>query len=215
MIYLLSDLHGKMDFETFNKYIAEPHLDDLLILLGDTCMEMDNMESNDKFTEMVLSTKCPIALVDGNHENFDHLYSFPVEEWNGGKVHRLTENIVHLMRGHIFELEGKSFLVFGGCRSSEQWKRTGKWFPQEEATEEEYKLAYDNLKLRGDRVDFILTHKYSKRDKDPYCVPGLYALTVFIDERVDFRRWYSGHGHLNWIMDEKHHMVYDELTVPQ
>ena len=26
--------------------------------------------------------------VDGNHENFDRLYEYPVEEWHGGKVHK-------------------------------------------------------------------------------------------------------------------------------
>ena len=65
-------------------------------------------------------------------------------EW--GEVHRITDNIVHLMRGNIYRLEGKDYLVFGGCKSSEGWKATGKWFPQEEACDEEYDLAYENLK---------------------------------------------------------------------
>lgn len=31
-------------------------------------------------------------------------------EWQGGKVHEIEEGILHLMRGQIFEIEGKTFL---------------------------------------------------------------------------------------------------------
>lgn len=212
MIYLLSDLHGELDYQSFNRYLEEEHSKDLLIVLGDTCLEMDDMEGNAEFTKKVLTASCPIALVDGNHENFDFLYSFPVEDWMGGKVHRLTENVVHLMRGHVFELEGKSFFVFGGCKSSDEWKSHGKWYPQEEATEEEYALAYENLKKYDHKVDYILSHKYSRELKDPYLVKGLVDLTVYIDEHVDFICWYSGHGHRNMVISDKHEMIFDELT---
>ena len=130
MIYLLSDLHGELDFAAFDTYLQEDHTQDLLVILGDIGLEFENTEENKQFTRYFLSARCPIALVDGNHENFDYLYSFPVEDWQGGKVHRLTPNIVHLMRGHIFQLEGSSFFVFGGCKSSSKWKTQGKWFPQ-------------------------------------------------------------------------------------
>ena len=45
--------------------------------------------------------------VDGNHENFDRLYAYPVEMWHGGKVHKIHPSVIHLMRGQIFELEEK------------------------------------------------------------------------------------------------------------
>ena len=107
MIYMMSDLHENMEFGAFNKYISEDHTHDLLIILGDVGLKLQNTEENEQFTQYFLSAKCPIAPVDGNHENFDFLYSFPVEDWNGGKVHKITDNIVHLMRGHVFWLEGK------------------------------------------------------------------------------------------------------------
>ena len=27
--------------------------------------------------------------VCGNHENFDRLYQYPIEDWHGGKVHKI------------------------------------------------------------------------------------------------------------------------------
>ena len=55
--------------------------------------------------------------VDGNHENFDRLNEFPVEEWKGGKIHRVQPSVIHLMRGQVFELEGKKIFTFGGASS--------------------------------------------------------------------------------------------------
>lgn len=43
--------------------------------------------------------------------------ALPKEEWNGGHVHKVRENVIHLMRGEIFHLNGKSVYVFGGARS--------------------------------------------------------------------------------------------------
>ena len=39
---------------------------------------------------------------EGNHENFDRLYSYPVEKWNGGNVHKIRPSVIHLMRGQVF-----------------------------------------------------------------------------------------------------------------
>lgn len=55
--------------------------------------------------------------VDGNHENFDRLYSYPVEMWNGGKVHKIRPSVIHLMRGQVYRIDGKKIFSFGGARS--------------------------------------------------------------------------------------------------
>ena len=39
---------------------------------------------------------CDVYFIDGNHENFKYLYSFPEENWGGGVIHRITDNIIHL-----------------------------------------------------------------------------------------------------------------------
>ena len=56
--------------------------------------------------------------VDGNHENYTRLYNdYPVEEWNGGKVHRIRDSVIHLMRGEIYDIDNKKIFVFGGAFS--------------------------------------------------------------------------------------------------
>lgn len=55
--------------------------------------------------------------MDGNHENFDMLAGLPIKNWKGGKVQFIRENVIRLMRGQMFTLQGKKFFTFGGARS--------------------------------------------------------------------------------------------------
>jgi len=55
--------------------------------------------------------------VDGNHENFDRLMAYQLEEWKGGKAHKIRPSVIHLMRGQVYELEGKKIFTFGGASS--------------------------------------------------------------------------------------------------
>lgn len=48
---------------------------------------------------------------------FFRLAAFPVREWKGGKVHEIRPSILHLMRGQVFNIDGKTFFTFGGARS--------------------------------------------------------------------------------------------------
>lgn len=210
MIYFLSDLHGEF-FSELREYLSQDHQNDLLILLGDIGLRFENTEDNRMFTEEFLTIKSPVAIVDGNHENFDFLYDFPEEAWNGGMVHRLSEHIVHLKRGNLFNIEGKTFFVFGGCRSSAKWQQMGLWYPQEEATKEEIALAYDNLERCGHQVDYVLTHKYQRGNDGQKDIYSLQGLTDFIDEQVEFKRWYAGHWHRYEEVDDRHICIYDRL----
>lgn len=209
MIYLLSDIHGDMNFNGLKEYIQTAGEDDLLIILGDTGLMYAERENFKEFTKFFLSIKKNIAFIDGNHENFDFIESFPEEDWNGGKVHRLTESIVHLKRGNVFTLEDKIFFVMGGCKSSDKWKEMGLWYKREEPTAEEIKEGIENLEKCGNKVDFVLTHKYEKPSDNPEFLTLEY-LTKYIDENVDFAHWYSGHWHHSQL-NHRHSMVYDKL----
>ena len=209
MIYLLSDNHGGEHVDGLKKYYEIATDDDLLIILGDVGLKFTDTEENRVFDELFLSAPKKIAFIDGNHENFRYLYSYPEEDWCGGKVHRLTENIVHLERGYVFEINGKSFFVFGGCKSSDAWKKRGLWQPEETPTEDEISRAYASLDECENRVDYILTHKYEVGN-DIYTEDFL-VLCKYLDNEVQFKHWYAGHWHESRIRDKKHTFVYDKL----
>lgn len=122
--------------------------------------------------------------VDGNHENFDRLYDYPVEEWHGGKVHKIRSSVIHLMRGQVYEIDGKSIFTFGGASSHDidggilepddpDYKRKKKkmdrerrlyrinhvsWWQQELPSEDEMEEGRRNLAAHDNTVDFIVTH---------------------------------------------------------
>lgn len=210
MIYFTSDPHGEMT-EAISRYISDYREGDLLIILGDVGLKFEDTEENRRFTERFLSIDKPILIVEGNHENHAYLNAFPEEEYCGGIANRLSPHIVRLKRGHIFTVEGKTFFVMGGCKSSAKWKEMGLWFDGEEPTEEELLLGYESLRSHDNRVDYILTHKYQPEatGDDPMTLEGLWN---YINRSVTFRHWYAGHWHRPIIYDEKHSVVYNTLT---
>ena len=210
MIYFLSDQHGGERIGELTKYLSEAGEDDLLIILGDVGLKFRETEENRAFDELLLSAKKKIAFIDGNHENFDFLESFPMGERYGAPVRILSENVVWLQRGYIYKIEGKSFFVFGGCRSGSKWKTMGLWWPQEAPTECELARAYSNLKAAGTKVDYVLTHKYEEGLGTG--TAELRALCDYINECVEYKMWYAGHWHEYRRGGEKLLFIYDVLV---
>ena len=88
--------------------------DDFVIICGDFGGVWNKGEENKEETMLMDWLDCKFfttLFVDGNHENFDRLYDYPVEEWHGGKVHKIRPSVIHLMRGQIFEIDGKSIFT--------------------------------------------------------------------------------------------------------
>ena len=97
-----------------------------------------------------------VLFCDGNHENFDRLDNAYTEvDFHCGRAHRIRENIYHLMRGYVYELNGLSFFVFGGARSHDI--SGGILKPYEYASEREFSADYNKMRDSGAlfRVDHI------------------------------------------------------------
>ena len=194
--------------EDYVKICAE---DDLLIILGDLGLGFEDTKKNQVFDEYFLSLRANIAFLDGNHENHPLINSYPIEEWCGGFVHRLTPNIVHLIRGNIYDIDGNSFFVMGGCKSSPKWKEMGLWYDGENPSEKEIMFAYQNLNQHGNAVDYVLTHKYETEDCSSKSELSLEGLIYYLKTQVAYKAWISGHWHSYIKFDEKHFCVYDQL----
>lgn len=209
MIYFISDLHGGKDVGSLEKYEKNRNKGDLLIILGDVGVKFNkDGGENIYFDQYFLSRQYPILMIDGNHENFDYLYSCPKEKAYGGEVHKLTDSIIHLCRGEIFTIEGKTFLVMGGCKSTQKWKDLGLWWEAEEPTPEEIARARENLAARGNKVDYVLTHKHKRTNADENDLT-LGGFIEYVEKNVEYKHWYSGHWHAESHPDEKHTVVYD------
>jgi len=122
MIHITGDCHG--NFERFNDSIFpeqnEMTKEDYVIICGDFG-GVWNKDEESKLETMILDwLDCKpftTLFVDGNHENFDRLMAYQLEEWKGGKAHKIRPSVIHLMRGQVYELEGKKIFTFGGASS--------------------------------------------------------------------------------------------------
>ena len=118
MIYITGDTHGEFD----KLYFLENSMDDhkikqenYLIICGDFGGIRTGTEEELYELKREICFPFKVLFVSGNHENYDALEKFPVAEWHGGKVQCISENIIHLMRGQIYEIQGKKFFTFGGA----------------------------------------------------------------------------------------------------
>lgn len=198
MLWLLSDLHGRLDLPGWKAYHDRNDPEDVLILLGDICLNDPSRENNGCFTKTVLSSEKNIWLIAGNHDDENNLASLPEEEWNGGKIHRLGKNVLHLMSGYVYALDGLRVLVLGGTSGT--------------ISEEEILRTYSSLQEHDNKVHYILTHDYYRREPDKRDT-AFEKLMGYIDDNVSYEMWYCGHHHLNKRLNEKHTVVYDELAL--
>lgn len=189
MIYITGDCHR--NFERFNTRIfpeqKEMTKDDFVIICGDFGGVWHKDEESKEETMLMDWLECKsftTLFVDGNHENFDRLNAYPVEKWHGGKVHKIRPSVIHLMRGQVFEIDGKSIFSFGGASSHDidggilesddpDFKRKKReldqgwrpyrinhvsWWQQELPSDGEMEEGRRNLAAHDNTVDFIVTH---------------------------------------------------------
>ena len=118
MIYVTGDTHG--NFRRFQpEYFPEQAgmtKNDVVIIAGDFGGVWFGDSRDDETLDWLERLPFTLAFVCGNHENYDALERYPVDDWHDGKVHRVRPHVLHLMRGQIFELESYRFFTMGGAK---------------------------------------------------------------------------------------------------
>lgn len=196
MIYITGDTHG--EFTRFgNRHMKAKGLEltdkDCVIICGDFGLCWENNATFRWECQFFEDKPFKVLWVQGNHENYDFISEFEIEEWNGGKVrHIVRDKVILLERGQVFTIEGKTFFTFGGAsshdvqggifeRSDPQFKRKVKkamdaglpwriqgesWWPQELPSEEEMAEGLRNLAKVNYRVDYVITHCCATKIQD-------------------------------------------------
>ena len=152
-----------------------------------------------------------------NSQNYDLLERYPIGEWNGAKIRRISGNLCHLCRGQVIALEDKRLFVMGGGESDEKEFRAvqAKWFPQEMPTPEEIESARQSLKQAGGKVDFVLSHICSDRLKVFLGLAGeshpLGQFFTELEKSLSFQKWFFASLHLDKPIPPKHQCVYQQI----
>jgi len=221
--YLTGDLHGTLDPERFEVWNfpegAELTKADHVIVAGDFGLVFDDSDEERRARGHLANRPWTTLFVDGNHENFEMLDEFPLETWHGGQVHRISKSLLHLMRGQVFEIEGRTVFTMGGARSIDaEWREPGfTWWPQEMPTHDEMLQAEAALAAHGWKVDVVVTHDCSARILHALYGPAAMVnpFNLWLDsleDRLDFGMWYFGHHHQDRQVDERHRMLYRDFV---
>lgn len=222
MIYITGDTHR--DISRFSsKGAKQIKKNDTLIICGDFGFVWDGSPSEKRQLKALGKKKYNILFVEGVHENFEELCKYDTEEWHGGLTRHISGNLRQLMRGQVFEIEGKKIFAFGGGRSDEndsflnpsdtsaeiRWR-------MEIPTEEELETGMSNLEKNGFKVDYIVSYEppakisefmnLGKNDRS--------HVNTFLEqvrEKADFKRWFFGRHHVNKVIPPKFRAVFDNI----
>ncbi|CZE48340.1 metallophosphoesterase family protein [Campylobacter geochelonis] len=233
MIYLCGDTHGNYEIHKLlnEKFISSKEFskDDYFIILGDFGVfwkdETDEAEKN--ILEAISKLPFTVLFIDGNHENFNRLFSFKNESKFKGTVGVCGENLYWLKRGEIYEICGKNIFVFGGALSIDKAHRTPNlsWWKQEMPSEDEKEYAIKNIKnfmKNGKSIDIVLSHTApnSAISRLGYRINSskIDSTSIFL-EHIFFlakpKEWYFGHFHNDVEFDLdgcKFRLCYDNIV---
>lgn len=206
MIYVTGDTHGKQSRLSRDgmPFASDWGEDDYLIVCGDFGYLFNGTQREELFLRDLSFRPYTICFLDGNHENFTLLDALPVTTWKGGQVHKLRHNVIHLMRGQIYSICGRTIFTMGGGYSIDRYRRQegSNWWPREMPSKEEYQEALRNLEKVNLRVDYVLTHAAPEQVMNLYLsdLDEERELNEFLDwirRNVEYKRWYFGHVHMD------------------
>ena len=228
-IFITGDTHRTPDrfYELQIKNKAEDlklTKDDYLIVCGDFGFIWNTTQAligdDNRWLDEINSYPWTTLFIDGNHENFYRLYSHPLMEWHGGRVHKIRDSVYHLMRGEVYNINNKKFFCFGGARSVDRAYRIAyqSWWPEEIPSKDEYDNAIKNLESINWKPDYIITHampdayikefygsKYTGGDK------ASYMLNDFLYQCSDYKKWCCGHYHVDAAMRPDFQICYKKI----
>ncbi len=221
MIYATGDMHG--DYRIFSqKSFKALKEGDTLIVCGDFGFIWNGDLKEKKILDKLAKKKYNICFVDGTHENFDLLSKYPVINFAGGKAHKIRDNIMHLMRGQIFEIEGETVFTMGGGENPDIDLKQGNegWSNDEIPSRDEMREGANNLEKHKFKVDYIITHEPAQKiknflklkDNEALLVSGLNAYFQELSTSCDYTRWFFGSLHEDKFVSSSQIAVFRNLV---
>ena len=213
MVYITGDTHIPVDIGKLNskRFPAQKDLskDDFVMICGDFGGVWNNDHEEMYWRKWLEQKNFTTLFIDGNHENFHLLNKFEIVDFANGKAHKISNSIYHLMRGQVYEIEGKRIFTFGGASSHDKKYRTKdkNWWEEELPSDYELEMANLNLESSGWTVDYIITHcapsSVQERISPNYCQDILTDFFEYIKNKTMFNKWFFGHYHLDMTIEHK------------
>lgn len=201
MVYVTGDVHGDIA-RLKSGEMKKIRKGDTLIVAGDFGFVWDGSDKEKRVLKWLSSQRYTLLFIDGTHDNFELLETYPLEEFCGGMSRRIGKRLRYLCRGEVFTIEDKKIFAMGGSESTDMDMRIPgiSWWAQEQPTMEEMVRARQNLSQHNDTVDYIITHDCSTKlmdfiDMDSNRITPLNAFFEALSRNCHFRRWVFGCYH--------------------
>lgn len=211
MIYVTGDTHGDFRRLSTSRFPEQKSMtrNDFVIICGDFGGVWNDSPEERYWLSWLNDKPFTTLFVDGNHENHVRLRTeFPAQDFAGGKIRLVRNNIFYLQRGEVYTIDGKKFFCFGGASSHDirdgivdpdefpnegalkmelWWRRmTGQqyrvkgvsWWPEELPSDEEMQHGIEVLAANDNRVDYVITHCL------PQEVASVFSMGLYQSDRL-------------------------------
>jgi hypothetical protein len=209
-------MHG--DYSRFSdKSLKRLKKGDYLIVAGDFGFLWDKTDKEDRILRRIGKKRFYTLFVEGCHDNYDLINSYPEEEFCGGFARQISGRLYHLSRGGIFNLQGVRVFAFGGGISPDISERAAqnRFWGEEAVTEEQINTALENLDDHDYKFDIAVTHEAPARVKQFLAFESnlLTRIHFFFDEvkeKSTFDRWFFGKLHRKKLIPPKFLSLFDD-----
>lgn len=211
-------MHG--DISRFNdSRIKKLKKGDFLIVCGDFGFIWDGSKKEKSILKKIGRKRFYTLFVEGCHENFDLLDSYPEDNFFGGRVNVISGRLMRAKRGSMFKLQGLRFFLFGGGQTKEidirQESKT--WWEAELPTSEEVRQGIEALAKNGNETDYIVTHEPPASMKEflDFEVRQISHMHTFFDavkNDCKFKMWFFGKAHKNKLIPPRYQCLFDEVV---
>ncbi len=220
MVYITGDMHGAEE-RLYDKEWRKLKKGDTLIVCGDFGYLWSGGKQEREYIKYLGTRKFTVAFLEGTHDNLDRINACRTTFWKGGMVHRISGNLVHLMRGQIFDIEKFKIFTFGGGESNDKDMRLphNLWWREEMPTPLEMSDAAKQLDELNCSVDYVLTHEPPSLVKSamllrrslPESINKLNGFFEEIDEACSYKHWFFGSMHEDRLVTPKHTCVFEKI----
>lgn len=203
MIFVTGDVHGdKTRFKDVKK--SKIKKGDTLLICGDFGFVWDNSRKEKSILKWIGKRKYNVLFVDGYNDNTELLLEYPQQAFCGGQTKIISNNLRMLMRGEVFEIEGKRIFAFGGGDSEEREHNTAK-DALRLPNDAEMQNGIQNLKQINNVVDFIITYDAPAKLKlflnmESNELTHLHQYLEDVKSETKFTHWYFGKYHHNKVI---------------
>ena len=216
MIYVTGDIHG--DIARFkNRKIKRLKKDDTLVVCGDFGFVYDDSEQEKKALKWLSKRKYNILFVDGAHDNTELLNDYELCDFAGAVARRINDRVYMLLRGEVYNVEGRKIFAFGSGLSESYNIITDIVSSNAGSlpTSEENANGIKNLEKAGNEIDFIVTYDAPISAKtyigETQNNNGLNSYLEEIYKIANFKCWYFGRYHKDKAITRLFKAMYEDV----